>query len=98
MAGSMWTEIPRDLHEFFDGSHFIHATRRRLGIVQVQEGCFCNIMEAKQLNPQKCGKPLDSRLVHPTTACEKGPAKNRMHTFIKKAWATCSIWNDAYPT
>ena len=32
---------------------------------------------------------MDPHLTHPTTACEKGPAKNRMHTFLKTGLASC---------
>ena len=89
MSGSLWSEIPTNPNDFFDGSHFIHATRRRLSVVQVPAGCQCHLTDSSGVNPQRCWKTLDPHLTHPTTTCEKGPAKNRMHNFVKAGLAAC---------
>ena len=34
-------------------------------------------------NPRKCGYILEKRLIHPCATCNKGPAKNRHHDYIK---------------
>ena len=87
LAGSIWTDIPRQPSDFFQASHFVLATRRRLGIVVVPEGTPCCIPENKGNStvPRLCGEFLDHRLTHPTSACTKQAAKSRTHDLLKMA-------------
>jgi hypothetical protein len=83
LAGPIWTEIPVQ-GQYFLTSHFIMATRRRLGVVQIQQGMTCQLTEgANTANARPCGEILDRRLTHPCANCGKGPAKNRAHEFLK---------------
>jgi len=41
------------------------------------------------VSTQRCDLNLDPYLTHPTTTCEKGIAKNRMHNFVRAGLAAC---------
>ena len=84
-AGAIWTDVPRAPFEFFQASHFVQATRRRLGVVTCLLGSTCCVQQPqKNAGPvRRCGEMLDWRLTHPTTTCVQHGAKNRAHDFLK---------------
>jgi hypothetical protein len=60
------------------------ASQKRLGTIEVADGFFCQLAEAvHSANPRKGGEIFDKRLIHPCASCNKGPAKNRQHDFLK---------------
>ena len=60
------------------------ATQKRLATISVQDGYFCQLTEAVHSeNLRTCGEILDRRLIEPCAPCNKGPAKNRQHDYLK---------------
>ena len=89
LAGTIWTEIPRQTTEYFQQGHFQHATRKRLGLARAPPGATCRIPNKNGQATPCCGEVLDYRLTHPGTTCTKGPAKNRIHNYLKKTLHNC---------
>ena len=83
IAGSIWISIPPQW-EYFTSRHFVTTSQNRLGTISVGHGFVCQLTEAvHSANPRKCCEILDKRLIHPCASCNKGPAKNSQHDYLK---------------
>ncbi len=90
LAGPIWTEIPVQ-GQYFLTSHFIMATRRRLGVVQIQQGMTCQLTEgANTANARPCGEILDRRLTHPCANCGKEQGTRISQVYPERSATQCT--------